>query len=203
MAYAINNHPGLTKRRCHRCRGQKKQKSLPATENGSICSAASCASGEAVILTVDEYEAIRLIDREGFSQEECGIYMQVARTTVQQIYNSARAKLAEALVEGLSIKIAGGDYCLCSGEEEQCLCGGCERHRRIAAQNQKQKGEAEMKIAVTYENGMIFQHFGHTKQFKLYDVENGAVVRSAVIDTNGSGHGCAGGLFLPPTTLIR
>ena len=111
---------------------------LPKTE--AFVPQPSCASGEAVILTVDEYEAIRLIDREGFSQEECGIYMQVARTTVQQIYNSARAKLAEALVEGLSIKIAGGDYCLCSGEEEQCLCGGCERHRRIAAQNQKQKG---------------------------------------------------------------
>ena len=52
-----------------------------------------------------------------------------------------------------------------------------------------------MKIAVTYENGMIFQHFGHTKQFKLYDVENGAVVRSAVIDTNGSGHGALAGFL--------
>ena len=52
-----------------------------------------------------------------------------------------------------------------------------------------------MKIAVTYENGMIFQHFGHTKQFKLYDVENGAVARSAVIDTNGSGHGALAGFL--------
>lgn len=52
-----------------------------------------------------------------------------------------------------------------------------------------------MKIAVTYENGMIFQHFGHTEQFKLYDVENGAVVRSAVIDTNGSGHGALAGFL--------
>lgn len=52
-----------------------------------------------------------------------------------------------------------------------------------------------MKIAVTYENGMIFQHFGHTKQFKLYDIENGAVVRSAVIDTNGSGHGALAGFL--------
>ena len=46
-----------------------------------------------------------------------------------------------------------------------------------------------MKIAVTYENGQVFQHFGHTAQFKLYDVENGAVVSSEVVDTNGSGHG--------------
>ena len=46
-----------------------------------------------------------------------------------------------------------------------------------------------MKIAVTYENGQIFQHFGHTAQFKLYEVEDGKVVREAVVDTNGSGHG--------------
>ena len=46
-----------------------------------------------------------------------------------------------------------------------------------------------MKIAVTYENGQVFQHFGHTAQFKLYDVENGAIASSQVVDTNGSGHG--------------
>ena len=46
-----------------------------------------------------------------------------------------------------------------------------------------------MKIAVTYENGMIFQHFGHTEQFKVYEVENGQVVSSEVVGTNGSGHG--------------
>ena len=52
-----------------------------------------------------------------------------------------------------------------------------------------------MKIAVTYENGQVFQHFGHTAQFKLYDVENGAVVSSQVVDTNGSGHGALAGLL--------
>ena len=46
-----------------------------------------------------------------------------------------------------------------------------------------------MRIAVTYEDGGIFQHFGHTEQFKLYDVEDGKVTRAAVVDTNGSGHG--------------
>ena len=52
-----------------------------------------------------------------------------------------------------------------------------------------------MKIAVTYENGNVFQHFGHTAQFKLYNVENGAVVSSQVVDTNGSGHGALAGLL--------
>ena len=48
-----------------------------------------------------------------------------------------------------------------------------------------------MKIAVTYENGNIFQHFGHTAQFKVYEVENGQVEKSYVVDTNGSGTACS------------
>jgi len=52
-----------------------------------------------------------------------------------------------------------------------------------------------MKIAVTYENGNVFGHFGHTEQFKLYEVENGAVVSSRVVDTNGSGHGALAGFL--------
>ncbi|MGN0485109.1 MAG: DUF134 domain-containing protein [Lachnospiraceae bacterium] len=83
-----------------------------------------------IILTVDEYESIRLIDKEGFSQEECAGYMQVARTTVQQIYNSARKKIADAIVDGLVLRIEGGDYRLCDGKETVCGCGGCYRHRR-------------------------------------------------------------------------
>ena len=81
-----------------------------------------------IVLSLDEYETIRLIDKQGFSQEECAGYMQVARTTVQQIYNSARSKIAAALVDGFSIKIGGGDYRLCDGKEDNCQCGGCSKH---------------------------------------------------------------------------
>ncbi|MBQ8449221.1 MAG: NifB/NifX family molybdenum-iron cluster-binding protein [Clostridia bacterium] len=52
-----------------------------------------------------------------------------------------------------------------------------------------------MKIAVTYENGEIFQHFGRTEQFKLYEVEGGKVVSSAVVGTNGQGHGALAALL--------
>lgn len=84
---------------------------------------------EPVILTVDEYETVRLIDNEGFSQEECGEYMRIARTTVQQIYTEARKKIAAALVNGQPLVIKGGDYRLCDGNEVYCGCGGCHRHR--------------------------------------------------------------------------
>lgn len=61
-----------------------------------------------------------------------------------------------------------------------------------------------MKIAVTYENGEVFQHFGHTEQFKLYEVSGGKVLRAAVVDINGSGHGALAGLLasLGVDTLI-
>ncbi len=52
-----------------------------------------------------------------------------------------------------------------------------------------------MKIAVTYDNGMIFQHFGHTEYFKVYEVEEGRVVASEVVSTNGTGHGALAGVL--------
>ena len=52
-----------------------------------------------------------------------------------------------------------------------------------------------MKIAVTYENGEIFQHFGHTRQFKVYDVQDGKIAASQVVDTGSSGHGALAGLL--------
>lgn len=52
-----------------------------------------------------------------------------------------------------------------------------------------------MKIAVTFENGQVFQHFGHTSQFKIYEVEGDTVKSAAVVDTNGSGHGALAGFL--------
>jgi Uncharacterized conserved protein len=52
-----------------------------------------------------------------------------------------------------------------------------------------------MKIAVTYENGEIFQHFGHTEQFKIYEVANNKVISSEVVSTMGSGHGALAGFL--------
>lgn len=52
-----------------------------------------------------------------------------------------------------------------------------------------------MRIAVTYDNGEIFQHFGRTETFKIYEAENGSILRSEVISTNGSGHGALAGFL--------
>ena len=84
---------------------------------------------DAVILTIDEYEAFRLMDFMGMSQEECSKSMGVARTTVQKIYSDARRKIAEALVMSKAIKIEGGDYRLYSDSERLTSPGRCYRHR--------------------------------------------------------------------------
>lgn len=52
-----------------------------------------------------------------------------------------------------------------------------------------------MKIAVTYENGQVFQHFGHCEQFKLYEVQDGKVFSSQVVSAVGSGHGALAGFL--------
>ena len=132
-----------------------------------------------VILNLDEYESIRLIDHENLTQEQCAQCMGVARTTVTAIYDSARKKLAAALVEGRTLRIGGGCYRIDNGKAEILL----------------EKGENIMRIAVTYENGEIFQHFGHTEQFKLYDVEDGKIVHTQVVDTGECGHGALGGFL--------
>ena len=67
--------------------------------------------------------------------------------------------------------------------------------KKVSAQRIRRKEEMQMRIAVTYQAGMVFQHFGHTEQFKLYDVENGKIVSSQVVDTNGQGHGALSGFL--------
>lgn len=75
---------------------------------------------EQVSMAMDEYEAIRLIDYEGLTQEECASQMEIARTTVQSIYSKARKKLAKCIVDGESLHIGGGNYRLCGGTGNAC-----------------------------------------------------------------------------------
>lgn len=79
-------------------------------------------AGHVLSMSVDEFETIRLIDLDGFTQEECAVQLNVSRTTVQGIYQEARRKLADSLVNGKELLIDGGDYHLCDGRG-----GGCGR----------------------------------------------------------------------------
>ena len=88
--------------------------------------------------------------------------------------------LTAALVEeGRRIAILDGNYTLDNTVSEEI----------------KRKEKGIMRIAVTYENGQIFQHFGKTEQFKLYDVADGKIINEQVVGTNGSGHGALAGFL--------
>lgn len=116
-----------------------------------ICAMPSCgrfgpmeqAGGEnpTITMTLDEYESIRLIDLEGMTQEQCAVQMNVARTTAQAIYASARGKLAQCLVYQKELNIAGGDYVVCDGRgTEGCCAGECSR-QFSSQKNKKQTGD--------------------------------------------------------------
>lgn len=117
-----------------------------------VCAMPRCSSfgplegerSEPVGMVLEEYEAIRLVDLLGCTQEECAGQMGVARSTVQQVYDRARRKLALALVEGRRLVISGGDYMLCPQAEDcagrdcarrdcarrRCGCGSCTQRER-------------------------------------------------------------------------
>ena len=137
---------------------------------------------ETIELTLDEFETIKLLDHKGLNQEECATRMGVSRTTVTAMYESARKKLGIAIVEGKRLSIAGGNIEI-------------DRERYHLNINVNEKGDGTMRVAVTYDNGNVFGHFGRTEQFKVYDVEDGKIVNSRVLGTNGEGCGALAGIL--------
>ncbi len=188
--------------------------SAPRVERFCPCDVEESAP---ILLTLDEYEVIRLVDLKQQTHEQCAAQMDISRSTVQEIYENARRKLAACLVYGKPLHITGGNVRICSGQEqrfESCdragqddtsgtpgvgsACGSAGKSGTCCSSGltSDHKGDIIMRIAVTYENGQIFQHFGHTAQFKIYDVANGEIVRAEVVDTNGSGHGALAGFLM-------
>lgn len=159
-----------------------------------------------LLLSIEEYETIRLLDYMGMTQQEAAEQMGTGRTTVQALYIQARRKLSRFLVEGTPLTIEGGSYQLCSrqlGDSSYQPCprqscsrlSGSQKTNCIRKMTVSGKERNHMKIAVTYENGQVFQHFGHTEQFKVYDVEDGKIISSEIVDTNGQGHGALAGFL--------
>ena len=137
---------------------------------------------ETIVLSLDEYETIRLLDHEGLNQEACALRMGVARTTVTAMYESARKKMISAIVEGKRLRIAGGNIEI-------------DRERNKLQVSMKKKGDKMMRVAVTYDKGNVFGHFGRTEEFKVYDIEDGKVVDSKILGTNGEGCGALAGIL--------
>jgi len=153
-------------------------------------------STEQILLMVDEFEAVSLIDYEKRTHEQCAKQMGVSRTTVTEMYERARTKIADCIVNGKTLSISGGNYALCDGSAWMSCGRKCNREEYaddIQSVDRKELGM--MKIAVTYENGNIFQHFGHTQQFKVYNTLDGTVVDAQIISTNGNGHGALANLL--------
>ena len=122
-----------------------------------------------------EVVLIRLIDKENFSQEECSAYMNVARTTVQLIYAEARKKIAEAIVDGSTLVIRGGDFHLC--EEESSVCCRGQRMHRCYRQEKRKKEESGMKIAIPLDENKkdVCVSFARAPYFMVCDGNEGAV----------------------------
>lgn len=139
------------------------------------------ASGDAIDMTVDELEVLRLCDLEGLNQEAVAQQMGIARATVAAICSRAHRKVANALVNGRAIVIEGGNIAY------------SPITTTTAAWPAKEVDT--MRVATTYDDGNIFMHFGRSEQFKIYDIQDGKVLNEQVVNNGGTGHGALAGLL--------
>lgn len=137
-------------------------------------------SNETIHLTVEEYEIFRLLDLQGYSQEEVATLIGVGRTTITSIYATVRKKIAIFLTSANQMEVGGGCYAVkkdtLSGIKDVLESGNATRSH-------------SMKVAATYENGNIFPHFGRTEQMKIYTIEDGKPLTADIISTEGVSHG--------------
>ena len=105
-----------------------------------------------MILSVDEYEVIRLVDYEKLNHEQCAANMDISRTTVTEIYESARFKISDCIVNGKQLSISGGSYRICDGRQSVCYGKTCRKSEQNSKQNIVINADKPVKIAVTYDN---------------------------------------------------
>lgn len=139
------------------------------------------ASGDAIDMTIDELEVLRLCDLEGLNQEAVAQQMGIARATVAAICSRAHRKVANALVNGRALSIEGGNIAYSPITTTTAAWPA--------------KEVSTMRVATTYDNGNIFMHFGRSEQFKIYDIQDGKVLNEQVVGTGGTGHGALVGLL--------
>jgi predicted DNA-binding protein (UPF0251 family)/predicted Fe-Mo cluster-binding NifX family protein len=122
-----------------------------------------------VILGFDEAEALRLADLEGLYQEAAARSMGVSRQTFGRIVETARRKVADAVLNGKALRIAGGEIKI------------------------REQGEMDMKIAVPSRDGLVDEHFGHCKEFLIFRVEGEELVEEQAVPSL-EGCGCKSGV---------
>lgn len=124
-----------------------------------------------IILDMEEWEALRLVDYAGMDQQTAARSMGISRQSVQTLLASGRAKLARMVVEGLTLKIADTNI--------------------VAIKPNIQKSERKhiMKIAVTAQHTEVFPHFGRTPEFYIVEAEDGKIVSEKIIAAPAEGHG--------------
>lgn len=108
-------------------RPEKSKRVCTAPSFSRFFSEAPEQAGEGEILTVEQFETIRLIDYVGLTQEQCAAQMNVARTTVQRMYTEARKRIAGFLINGTALSIDGGNYSFCENGERCCRNSSCPK----------------------------------------------------------------------------
>lgn len=129
---------------------------------------------ERIIMTVDEYEAIRLIDLEGQNQEACAESMGISRSTVTNIYDTARKKIADAFINEKLLLIDGGNYDINSANCRTAVIDHLSD---------------DLIVAVPCADDNIFQHFGQCEMFRFYTIKDGSVESVYDVSSEGYGHG--------------
>ena len=145
----------------------------------------------ALEIRADELEALRLCDLEELSQTEAAARMGVSRGTLQRLLYSAHRQIAFALVRGRSIHLE-------PPPESRCAeAGGCRKKCRFCRNKRKTtpKGGKNMIIAVTSANGEVFQHFGHTPEFTIYETKGEKLLGPRVVPTGENDHGALAGIL--------
>uniref|UniRef100_A0A7C3EAK9 UPF0251 protein ENS59_00105 n=1 Tax=Gracilinema caldarium TaxID=215591 RepID=A0A7C3EAK9_9SPIR len=131
-----------------------------------------CCQAESadVVLSLDEFEALRLADYEGLYQEAAALKMGISRQTFGRIVENARKKVADALVNGKILRVEGGNTVM------------------------EQDEESAMNIAVpTDVSGMIFPHFGHCDLITIFTVKQGQITAEEQLACSSLG-GCKSGV---------
>lgn len=131
-----------------------------------------------IIMLLEEWEALRLVDYAGLEQTTAALSMGISRQSVQMLVSSARSKLARAVVEGLPLHIQGDPEN--TGNNQTSIT----------------KRNSMMKIAVTTQHTQVFPHFGRTPEFYVVTAEDGKIVEESIIPAPAEGHGALVGFLV-------